>query len=332
MEQSLKEIKKHFSKLGLRYFFGTLIVLAVQTIPLVLVQLLCPEWLENDDVALLISTLPMYLIGMPILILMVRKLPAVTPERHHMSADAFFQAAIMCLALVYVTNIIGNLLTAAIGNLKGSAVSNVVADLAASVSPWTVLIYMVIIAPIMEEYVFRKLIVDRTCRYGQGVAIVLSGLMFGLFHGNLNQFVYAFALGAFLAYLYVQTGNLKITIALHMIINFFGGLVSTLLLGVIDEESLIEAASSGSQSILIAYAMQNLSWLLLYEIYVLFLVGVTITGIVLFILSFAKKRFSISAGEVSIPKGKRFSTVILNLGMILYCLIWLIVMIAQLLS
>ena len=49
-------------------------------------------------------------------------------------------------------------------------------------------LYMVICAPILEEYIFRKLIVDRTVKYGQGVAIVLSGLMFGLFHGNLNQF------------------------------------------------------------------------------------------------------------------------------------------------
>ena len=53
-------------------------------------------------------------------------------------------------------------------------------------------LYMVICAPILEEYIFRKLIVDRTVKYGQGVAVVLSGLMFGLFHGNLNQFAYAF--------------------------------------------------------------------------------------------------------------------------------------------
>ena len=63
---------------------------------------------------------------------------------------------------------------------------------------------------------------------------MVSGLMFGLFHGNLNQFVYAFVLGLFLAFLYVKTGNLKITIALHMMINFVGGIVSSWLMRMID--------------------------------------------------------------------------------------------------
>ena len=113
---------------------------------------------------------------------------------------------------MYCGNLVGTLITTVVGTLKGSAVDNALMTYATESNMIVTFIYMVICAPILEEYIFRKLIVDRTVKYGQGVAIVLSGLMFGLFHGNLNQFAYAFLLGMFLAFLYVKTGNLKITI------------------------------------------------------------------------------------------------------------------------
>ena len=42
------------------------------------------------------------------------------------------------------------------------------------------------------------------------------------------------------------------------------------------------------------------------------------------------KKFKCAPGEITIPKGKRFSTIILNVGMILYCLFWIIQIILQL--
>ena len=45
---------------------------------------------------------------------------------------------------------------------------------------------------------FRKLLIDRIVPFGQRVAVVVSGLAFGLFHGNFYQFFYAFSLGAVL--------------------------------------------------------------------------------------------------------------------------------------
>ena len=47
--------------------------------------------------------------------------------------------------------------------------------------------------------------------------MLFSGLMFGLFHGNLNQFVYAFVLGLCFGFIYVKTGNIRYTIGLHML-------------------------------------------------------------------------------------------------------------------
>ena len=93
---------------------------------------------------------------------------------------------------MYLSNLAGQFFTNIIGIIKGSPVDDAIADLVSELNPLTAFFVMVLLAPALEEWIFRKLLVDRTIRYGEGTAIFLSGLMFGLFHGNLNQFVYTF--------------------------------------------------------------------------------------------------------------------------------------------
>lgn len=321
-EEEVKAARKHFSKLGLMFFLGAVVIFVVQFAASA-VYLLKPEWIYDANISLMLSVLPMYLIGMPVLIFLVRQVPADKVEKHSMKAGSFIVAAILCFAIAYISNILGNVMTWIIGALKGSLVQNEIMDIATSVNIWMVLIYMVICAPFMEEYVFRKLIVDRTVRYGQGTAVLVSGLMFGLFHGNLNQFVYAFTLGSFLAFLYVKTGKLKITIALHMMFNFMGGLVSTKLIELIDIDQYLEVAAGGDMEALMAYMMDHLVGWIAYMIFVVFIFGIMIAGGVLWIVFLVKKKFVLNRGPVTLPKGKRFSTMFLNVGMILYSILWI---------
>lgn len=331
MEESLKATRKHFSKLGGMFILGTIIIYAVQLIPAALVQVFKPEWLMDANISMAISILPMYLIGMPVLIALVKTIPAERVEKKKMKAGHFVLAALMCFGLAYASNFIGTLLTTVIGLLKGSMVQNAIMDIATSINLLFVVLYMVICAPLIEEYVFRKLIVDRTVKYGQGVAVLLSGLMFGLFHGNLNQFIYAFSLGCFLAFLYVKTGNLKITIAIHMIFNFLGGVVSVKLLEMIDMERYMEIVQSGMDTdALMAYMSENAFGWICYMMFALFIIATIITALVLFIVNIVKKKFIFEQGQVVIPKGKRFRTVILNVGMLIYCIFWTAMIIIQL--
>ena len=328
----LKSVKKHFSKIGLMFFLGTLIIYATQIIPIVIIRLVRPEWITHPDISIIISVLPLYLVGMPILICLVKKVPAIRLEHRKMTPGAFAVAAIMCFAVMYISNIAGNMLTVIIGLLKGEAVQNVVMQMTSDTSLWVIILYMVICAPVMEEYVFRKLIVDRAAVYGEGVAVLLSGLMFGLFHGNLNQFVYAFALGVFLAYLYVKTGNLKITIALHMMINFVGGFISTVLLRVINIEEMEAALSNADMQVIMDYVANNAGGIVAYALFSIFVFGMMIAGTVLLIVNFSRQKFWLAQGEVQIPKGKKFTTVMLNVGMLLYSIFWIGMIVAQLLA
>lgn len=223
----LKKHKSHFSKIGLFYFCGAIIISGVQISVITLIQLIAPQLMVNPNISLIISSLSMYLIAMPLLVIIVRTIPGMVIHKKKMTAGQWIIAFFMCYALMYVTNVIGTFTTAIFGTLKGDLVDNPIQDILTGLSPLTAFFLMVICASLVEEYVFRKLIIDRTVQYGQATAILLSGLMFALFHGNFNQFVYAFTLGVFWGFIYVKTGRLIYTVALHMTVNFLGSIPGT---------------------------------------------------------------------------------------------------------
>lgn len=327
----LRGVRKHFSRLGLWFFLGTIIIYAVQIFVEVILLIFRPDLLENVNINIILSALPMYLIGMPALIALVHMVPTQKPERHPMKAGHFLVAVIMSWGIMYIFNIVGTVITSIIGELKGGEVENVLESVLSGASIPLVFVYTVICAPIMEEYVFRKLIVDRTVRYGQGVAVLLSGLMFGLFHGNLNQFAYTFCLGMFLAFIYVKTGNLKITIGLHMLVNIMGGIVGMVILEVIDLDALTAILENGADlAALYAFSAENIGGLLMLMIYEFLVYGSMLVGGILLIAAFVRKQFRLAPGEESIPRGTRFRTVILNPGMTLYCLLWVALIVWQL--
>lgn len=85
--------------------------------------------------------------------------------------------------------------------------------------------YMVIIAPIVEELVYRGLVIKFLQPYGKSVAIFFSGFIFGLMHGNLSQFMSAFLTGILFATIAVYTGSIVPTIVMHVINNFLSFIV-----------------------------------------------------------------------------------------------------------
>ena len=308
-----KSMKKSFSSLGFRFLIGTLVIYAVQMGVMTIVGAVKPEWLQDTTISLILAVLPLYLVGMPVLIAVVKRMPGEAPAKKSITPGQFVLALIMCFALMYCGNLVGTLITTVVGALKGSAVDNALMTYATGSNMIVTFLYMVICAPILEEYIFRKLIVDRTVKYG-------------LFHGNLNQFAYAFLLGMFLAFLYVKTGELKVTIGLHMCINFMGAVVSVLLLKAIHLEEYQEVIMNGADSqAVMDYMMKYLPGWIGYMIYVLFILAVLVTGIVLFIVY--RKKLKLEPGQIA--KGRRFKTVIGNPGMICYCIFWIAMIIIQ---
>lgn len=319
----LKTYKKHFSLLGLMYFLGALIIIGVQVTVSMLVLAFAPSLLDNPNLSLLVSMLPTYTIAFPLTSLLIHQVPGVQMKKHNMKPTQLLGAFAISYALMYLSNLAGQFFTNIIGIIKGSPVDDAIADLVSELNPLTAFFVMVLLAPALEEWIFRKLLVDRTIRYGEGTAIFLSGLMFGLFHGNLNQFVYTFLIGAFWAFIYVKTGRLRYTIYLHMALNFMGSIGSLFFLGAI---STLEGGSSAMNGF--HFLLGMLIPLAIVIPYLIVVFGLVISGIVLLVTNW--KRFRLIPAELFIPKEKRFSVIFLNAGMILYVLFWIIQIVLQL--
>jgi len=78
------------------------------------------------------------------------------------------------------------------------------------------LIYLVILAPVLEELIFRGLIQQRLRAQGKPeMAIILSTVLFSCYHGNMMLMIYAGILGLILAYSFEKYHNLLASILIH---------------------------------------------------------------------------------------------------------------------
>lgn len=211
---------QYFSRLGWALFAQMLSMLVVQVVVSVPVGLLSPQLL-NDPVFLWgLSVVSVYGVSFPIFCLVLRGVPAPPqPEARPLGPARFFQAYVICLCVMYVANYFTLILTDLIGLLRGDAVTNPVDQIGAYPTILNILLGCVI-APVSEELMFRKLLLDRLRPYGGRFAVIASALCFGLFHGNLNQLFYAVAIGLVLGYVALRTGRIWQNILLHAMINF----------------------------------------------------------------------------------------------------------------
>lgn len=84
------------------------------------------------------------------------------------------------------------------------------------------LLTVVIMAPLVEEIIFRGLIYRyMTLMVPAGAAVVLQGLLFGGMHGTMIWMLYASVLGCILGYIRRRTGSVRATVLMH--IGFNGG-------------------------------------------------------------------------------------------------------------
>lgn len=81
-------------------------------------------------------------------------------------------------------------------------------------------VFIIAFIPCMvEELLFRGVIYNNYRKVNLKQGILLSGLLFGLFHMNINQFIYAFAMGIVFALVNEATDSLFSTMIIHFVIN-----------------------------------------------------------------------------------------------------------------
>ncbi|MBP3308328.1 MAG: CPBP family intramembrane metalloprotease [Clostridia bacterium] len=269
-----------------------------------------------DDGAfqLILSSVCTYVLAFPVFLLMTRKMYYVPRIKRRMSGRDFFFFLAVSVGIMYVGSIIGNLLSEFFGLFLGGTSDNSVAELIEKTPlPLTIAI-VVIIGPIFEELVFRKLLMDKLSPYGDRIAIIVSAVTFSLFHGNLYQMFYAFGIGLILAYVYSKWGNVLHTILLHAILNFWGSAIPMLLMPHLEKlEEILPELEAGSSEVMMEHAPS----IMLLGTYSMVQFGLVFFG--LFLLFRHRKSFFVSDRcEVYIPKEKRSRVIVANVGAIVF--------------
>ena len=261
----------------------------------------------------LIQFIPMYLIAFPLYLLLSRPLKTSPPKKHKLTVGQFLCGYLISVGLGVVGAFIGVFITLLISWLTGYDYgSHFLEDGLSGDGAFVLTIIAAFGAPVVEEMLFRKILIDRIRKYGNGTAILLSGLLFGLFHGNFTQFFFAAMLGMFFAFIYIRTGKIHYTILLHCMINSLSTIVFAPLLNKVelDPEKIVNAIRSMD--------IQFLRQYLTLAIYMLCYYGSALAGIILFIVF--RKQLRVAPPETRLPKGKQFSTACCNLGFLLFIL------------
>ena len=80
-----------------------------------------------------------------------------------------------------------------------------------------------LIAPILEEIIFRGILMNNLMKYGYKVAIITNSVLFGFYHININAMGRTILAGIILSYITYRY-SLKYSIKLHIILNIIANL------------------------------------------------------------------------------------------------------------
>lgn len=86
-----------------------------------------------------------------------------------------------------------------------------------------------VLAPVFEEFWFRGVVQTRLEGFGNGFAIMISALLFGLTHGNIHQFCYTFVMGIAMGYVRYATGGLVASTIIHALLNSVSSVILTIM-------------------------------------------------------------------------------------------------------
>ncbi|MCO7125561.1 CPBP family intramembrane metalloprotease [Sporolactobacillus shoreicorticis] len=228
-----KKVKKYFRHLGITLLFQTGVLWSVVGIYLIVLTLqamfLHPHLTEQQFEARVIT--PVSESGWPMIaavlvafipLLIYRKKKFFTYDlrttKRRMTVNVFVLGLIAVLGVnaiissvmypvEWLLNLFGYTADPSKEILEGSKTTSM-------------LVYTCLIGPILEEFVYRGVVMRSLERFGSVFAITISALLFSMMHGNIIQIPMAFAIGIVLGYL-AKTYGIWLTVLIHIANNLF---------------------------------------------------------------------------------------------------------------
>lgn len=294
-----RQHRRRFSRLGL----GLTVYLVVDY---VLTMIMYELFFVLDDRGILsydqvVTGIPFWIaayvlpsaLGLLLFYLIARRVPSQMPEERHYPPPLefckfYFLMAMTGFVFAYLTDI----LIAFIESIRGLPVSDPLEDFLYLPIPVNIFLSCAV-APVLEELAYRRVLLPRLRSYGDRFAIIASALCFGLMHGNLNQFFYAFAMGIILGYVFLKTGCVWQTMLLHSMYNLVGGVVPT---------AMEQLGDTGS------------------ELY--FRLVMCHIGLGAFFFLYRNRGIAYAPGTYPLSTGQKCRYFLLNFGMICFCLLF----------
>ena len=330
----LKRMRGLFSRVFLALFIYTMISQFLPVGLYVAASYLMPaekyaEIANNYTVSVILSSVVQYVIAFPALILSLIGVKTVEgKEKSKLEVKELLLLALIAQLLMYVGNLVGTFLNGIFGSFIGKTPENGVETLITELPIYITVLLAVIIAPIVEELIFRKILIDRLGVYGDRLAIFFSAVAFGLMHANLYQFFYASLLGLLLGYVYTRTRDVKYTVLIHMLINFMGSaLVLPVEKAFTEFYSAYELASNGMPFDPIALLTSGIIVLVYSNLQYGMIVG---GGFALWHYYKQKKLTASNDKEIYLPDGEIIRGGIVNVGSILFLTVSLILTVLNL--
>ena len=231
--------------------------------------------LNNSLLYTLSAYLPIYVIGILIMVLVCGSMRRETGQEKELSSFQLAAVLPVCFFVMYAGNLIGLILTPVLSGIVPYHFSSPI--ISSEINYAVSAVCIVLCSPLAEEFIFRRMVIDRLRPYGETCALAVSAVLFGLFHGNLTQFCYGGLLGIVFGYVYLKTGRLRYSVLLHMTINLMGAVIAPLLVGraaaVLPHKPLYEIHLS-------EVILQPEFMILL--LYLILLIGLSLLGMVLF--------------------------------------------------
>jgi membrane protease YdiL (CAAX protease family) len=307
--------RKHFSRIAVGFVLYDILGAGLQFLAVVLLRQsgwdygpyrISLSWILNFSC--------MYVIAMPLAAFYFKAVPKFGQVRNERwEFRAWLVVFFIGLSIGYFGNIIGTIVT----NFTSSASIDYenMMDMILEGNTFLIFLNVVVGAPVVEELLFRKFLIDRTIGYGEKLSVFLSGTLFGIMHGNFQQFFYAFGLGCLFAYIYCKTGKIQNTIFFHMWINFCGSILVPFLMKVVFSGLDSDFYDYEILQNLLSNPFAVLAVLCLLG-YVVFQLLSAIAGLILFFVF--KHYICFYPGIRTAPRGELLRSVILNPGMVIF--------------
>lgn len=158
------------------------------------------------------------LLGLPaVLYLLIQEKPNKEKIRFRMLS---WKAVLLLVVITIALEIVAIEINVATSFIFSSYTTDVISADVSSSSFWISMICMAVLPAVFEELSFRGMFFQEyKAAYGAWAGIIISGFLFGIYHMNMRQFVYAFFCGIFFALLIEATDSIASSMLLHFLMN-----------------------------------------------------------------------------------------------------------------